>query len=192
MRLFYRIWIGVAAGLFALLAALQLFFVFTDYGFLHQAALYWLCLWSFLHLIAAIVVWLCRQRLKKSQTKIWISVGATAASLGMAFVFYLAFAVLSFGGAHQIIGPGRWHQIYTSPQGSNRIVVFSTGFDRDNLFAYPMLTRWIYRETDNNVRWRPRGEEYRVQWEGEHRAVVHTQTVPMEHALDAEIIVEFE
>ena len=173
----YSLWVTGAGTVFALAMGAQLFFSRTDYGFLYNEALIWLCWGSFANLLVVLTVWLCRRVIKRRAAKALVSVACAVLSL---FAFGAAWLTLflSCMVGHTVTGAGsisgNRYDLHISPGGTDRLVIMFTGADEEQIYAYPMLNRWIYKEIDNGFVWEPhiqRGE-YSVEWETECRAVV--------------------
>jgi hypothetical protein len=80
---------------------------------------------------------------------------------------------------------GYSYTVHASPQGNNRVVVFYVGMIHESTFAYPMVNRWVYRETDAQLG--PPYNGYTVEWLSEQLAIV--EAVPED---ERAIIIEFE
>jgi len=164
----------------------QLFFSWTNYGFLYNEVLLWICLVNSIILLVGLTVWRCRYFFwRKALTVI-------ACVLLSLFAIFAHFAILlaSVFGGHTSTDAGsisgNRHYIHASPEGTNQFVIMFTGMDEESIYAYPMLNRWIYKEVDNGFVWEAHvhEDEYTVEWQSENLAVVEVNT----HYCDDEII----
>jgi len=165
----FRIWIICAAAFRVLTLVLLGFFVLSRYGFVHLALLHWLTYLSGVHLLVSLTVWLCREKLHTRGKKIALSITAAFIAMAVGLVFFIASLFMAVG-ATTMYTP---YQISRSPQGTNRAIVYVTGFDRDNIVAAPMVNRWVYRRTPSVwVPHRGLAEHFSVTWAHEQLAVV--------------------
>lgn len=167
----FRIWIAAAGGLAVLLTAVWLFFMLGSFGFVHMAVLHWLLFASLIHLLVALGLWLCREKLQRNGTKIALVISSTMFGLATAFAFFIVSLFMAVGATTMYTS----FEISRSPEGSNRMIVYVTGFDQDIIVANPMVNRWVYLRTQTH--WvEARGWQFQfspqAQWLGEQRAVL--------------------
>ncbi|MCL2446634.1 MAG: hypothetical protein FWD06_07705 [Oscillospiraceae bacterium] len=186
----FRIWIATAGGLAALLAATWLFFMLSSFGFVHMTVLHWLLFASGINLLVALSMWLCREKLRTGGAKIALTIVSVLAGLAVAFVFFMVSIFMAMGATTMYTR----YTISRSPEGSNRVIIYQTGFDHDVLVASPMVNRWVYRRGPTH--WLGvRGWHYtpQIEWLGEYRARVRLLSYGGEELdlPDGSIVVEF-
>jgi len=176
-----RILTIISGAVFATALGLLVFIYGTDYGVLYTPvllweALEWVCLLSGISLLVGLTAWLRRAR-----KSIKVS-GVIARSIACALLNLIAIVMLSSYFATFFDGNARGNQyyVYTSPEGTNQIVVYFTLWG-ETMHAYPMLNRWVYKEVDNGYvevkndnPWEAylQEDEYTVEWPSERQAVV--------------------
>lgn len=173
-----------------MLATVWLFFMVSGFGFVHIAALHWLLFVGGLNLLIALTVWLCREKLQRPGAKIALIVGSVLAELAVAFVFFIVSVFMALSGTTMY----RSYEISRSPEGSNRVIVYATGSESNIVVANPMVNRWVYRrQQQHSVDLFGGNFSLRVEWLGEHRAVVRPFTNSGEEyeLLGGLIVVEF-
>jgi hypothetical protein len=169
-----RVWLIASGAVFAISMGLLVFFDMTDYGFLYNGALLWVCYVSFIVLLMGLAVWLCGRLQKRKVRKALASVACALLILVWSYLC-LAFVLIeghtgttSTDAGSILANRDRW--VHTSPEGTNRIVVFHAS---TWIFAYPMRNRWIYKEVKNGTGWWEEIEDgYTVEWPSEQQAVV--------------------
>jgi len=180
--LFYRIWLIASGSVFAVSMGLNEFFIRSDYGFLYNYALLWVCFVSFLSLLVSLTAWLCRRVWKRKVLKILIVITCVLCSLlGLftlfAFLLPEAHTGTTITGAGSIIAGSdhnERYRVYTSPEGTNQVVVICAA---GIIHPYPMLNRWIYKEVRNGHFWLE-DDWYTVDWPSERQAVVTALSEP--------------
>ncbi|MCL2194759.1 MAG: hypothetical protein FWB76_02285 [Oscillospiraceae bacterium] len=186
----YRIWIGCAAAWRVLTLVALGFFVLGPFGLVPLALLHWITYLSGVHLLVSVLVWLWREKLHTRAKKVAAAVTAGLLAVAVGFVFFIASLFMAMGGTTMYTP----HTISRSPEGSNRVIVYQTGFERDILVASPMVNRWVYRrEPTHGTGARNLLHNTQVEWLGEHRAVVRLFTLDGEalELPDGLIVVEF-
>ena len=179
MRIVMRILTIISGTVFAAALGLLVFIYRTDYGVLYTAPLLWetlewVCLLSGTSLLVSLTALLLRARKKISD-----SIGP---SIACALLNLIAIVMLSsfFGPFFDESVRGNQYYVYTSPGGTNQIVVYFT-LQSEKMYAYPMLNRWIYKEVGNGYvevkndnPWEAylQEDEYTVEWTSERQAVV--------------------
>ncbi|MCL2532440.1 MAG: hypothetical protein FWE40_09890 [Oscillospiraceae bacterium] len=163
----FRIWLGIAAGLFVFTLAALVFFLLPLVGFVHITTLYWLCYFFGLHLLVALTLWRCRNR--RWWSKILLIFSSVLCALVITF-FAGGMAIHNgiYGNATSTLHIR--HTISQSPEGTNRIIVYHS-FHTGSIMAAPLNNPWFYRSRPPQ---RMRGFVHgsAVEWTSEHRALV--------------------
>ena len=202
MRTVMRILTIISGAVFAI--ALGVGFVpgygFINTGLLLWEAMLWVLLLSGVSLLLSLIALLSRRVRKDGKDA--ISVVCVLLTLLAIFMLYFSFFEPVFGEDTS----GNQYCVYTSPKGKNQIVVYvmPIGGER-KMYAYPMVTRRIYKRVDNGFVWEAYQQEwkvyeleneYTVEWPSERQAIVtvsreNSETYEDENP-DGRIIVDFE
>jgi len=161
----------------------------SSFGFVHMTTLHWLGFACGVNLLVALTIWLCREKLRTRGAKIALSVASGLLGFVAAWLFFIVSLFMALGGTTV-------YQRYTisrSPQGTNRMIVYVTGFDRDMLVASPMVNGWMYRRGQTHWLF-ARGFTPQVEWLDEYRARVRLLSDGGEELdlPDGTIMVEFD
>ena len=170
-----KIWLAASAALFALTGVAMAFFMLGSFGFVHITALYWLCYLSGLHLLVALAVWLCREKLRRRWKKALLVFACVLSSLVITLVVGVMTLQVGFYGdstsaLHRSTVTSR------SPDGTNRVIAYAS-FHNSSIMAAPMVNRWVYRGMPpTRVRAYIYGLE--IEWASEYRAMVRVLDYP--------------
>jgi len=200
VRVAERILTIISGAVFATALGLLVFIYGTDYGVLYTPVLLWeglewICVFSGISLLVGLTAWIRRARKPKSISNL------IARSVACALLNLIAIVMLSgfFEPFFDENARGNQHYVYTSPEGTNQIVVYFTLWG-ETMHAYPMLNRWIYKEADNGYvevkndnPWEAylQEDEYTVEWPSERQAVVTVNWLPDDSDGPQRIVVDF-
>jgi hypothetical protein len=158
-------WMIASGAIIALLVGLLLFFRLSPYGFVYITGLYWLCCLCGLHLLVALTVWLCREKLRRRRAKALLIFASALCAILATLAVGLTMLIAAYSGDSALFNS---YMISRSPAGTNRVIVYSN-YNHDALVT-PMANRWIYHR-DARISVGSFVEHIEVEWISEHLAM---------------------
>jgi len=181
-----KVWIAASGALVAATFGILAFFALSRYGFLYMHALLLAFTLSCISLLVSLTLWLHRRKLKRDKARAAVSILCAllcVAGLG-------AHHIIAIFLPRPVMSTSLWlprfsSAVHESPQGSNRLVIFSADIFDEAIVAYPMVNRWVYLPTAERFLMLGRSwHGFAVTWDSEQLAVV-------ESAHNTHVYVEF-